>query len=211
MGGKKNGCVSAELFYNGGMKLSAKTAAAVFAAGAPFLLSGCPAMIAAGAAGGAVAAAEKRTAGALVEDEVIENKALYRLHEKIGGNAHVVVTSYNRKVLLTGQTPTEEIRAEIKAVVGAIPNVREVVDQMEAGNPSSLLARASDAALTARVKTALCRVQGENFSCLDVKVVTEKGVVYLLGLVSRERAAVAIKAARNIAGVVKVVKVFEYL
>ncbi|MBE8158233.1 MAG: BON domain-containing protein [Betaproteobacteria bacterium] len=192
-----------------------KIFAAVCAAAAPFLLSGCPALLAAGAAGGAVVVNEKRTAGALVEDELIEDKALVRLHEKVGGAAHVGVTSYNRRVLLTGQAPNAEIRKQINEIIHGISNVRTIVDQMEVGNPSSLTARLSDSALTARVKVALCRIQTADFqaggfSCLDVKVVTEKGVVYLLGLVSKAQAATAIDAARNLPGVIKVVKVFEY-
>lgn len=187
-----------------------KIAAAVLAVGAPFLLSGCPALIAAGGAGGAVVINENRTAGALVEDELIENKALIRLNETIGGNAHFVVTSYNRRVLITGQVPNAQIRKEINEIVKGIKNVREIIDQMEDGNPSSLTARVSDSSLTARAKVALCRVQTAEFSCLDVKVVTEKGVVYLMGLVTKEQAAVAIDTARNLSGVIKVVKVFEY-
>ncbi|MGI9307370.1 MAG: BON domain-containing protein [Gammaproteobacteria bacterium] len=187
-----------------------KAGAVLFLAVLPFGLSGCPALVAAGAAGGAVVANETRTTGSLVEDELIENKALIRLHENIGGDAHVVVTSYNRRVLLTGQTPSDEVRAKINAVIGGIANVREVIDQMESGNPSSLSARFSDSTLTGRVKIALCNIQIAGFSCLDIKVVTEKGVVYLLGLVGKEQAAVAINAARNMPGVIKVVKVFEY-
>ena len=82
-------------------------------------------------------------------------------------------------------------------------------DKMKTGNPSSFSARSSDTVLTARVKTALCRLQIENFSCLDVKVVTEKGVVYLLGLLNRAQEAIAIKTTRSVKGVLKVVKLFK--
>ena len=190
-----------------GRKLIAVICAAVL----PPLLSGCPAaVVAAGATGGAAAINDARTIGALAEDEAIENKALLKLADKFGGAAHIGVTSYNRRVLLTGQAPTETMQGEVIALVKTIVNVRSIVDHIEIGNPSSLAARASDAYQTARVKTALCGVRREDFSCLNIKVVTEKGVVYLLGLVGKEEAAVAIDRARRVPGVINVVKAFEF-
>lgn len=187
-------------------KFCAVVGAAVF----PLLLSGCPAAIVAGGASGAAAVNDNRSIGALAEDEVIETKTLLKIVDKFGGAVHVSATSYNRRVLLTGQAPSEEIRREIIGIVKGVENVRSFVDEMEIGNPSSLTARLSDAALTGRVKAALCRLQREGFSCLDIKVVTEKGVVYLLGLVEREEAATAIETARRVPGVINVVKVFEF-
>ena len=177
---------------------------------APLLLSGCPAAIVAGAAGGSLVANDERTTGSLVEDEFIEIKARARFSEQIGGVAHVGITSYNRRVLLTGQVPSAEVRQQIVDLIEDIEHVRAVIDQMQIGNPSSLTSRAADAALTARVKIELCNIQQEDFSCLDIKIVSEQGVLYLLGLVSKEQAAIAIQAVRTVPGVIKVVRVFEF-
>lgn len=174
------------------------------------LLSGCPAAVVAGAAGGAAAINDSRTIGALAEDEAIENKVLLKLAETFGTSVHIGITSYNRRVLLTGQAPTEEVKKEVIALIKSVANVRSYVDHIEIGNPSSLTTRAADTVLTLRVKAALCGVQQEGFSCLNTKVVTEKGVLYLLGLVGREEASVAIEKARRVPGVINVVKVFEY-
>lgn len=181
-----------------------------FAAASSLLLSGCPAVITATGAAGGTALNDNRTIGALAEDEAIENKSLLKIIDRFGTSVHIGVTSYNRRVLLTGQTPSESVRQEVLAMVKSIANVRSLVDHIEIGNPSSLTARASDSVLTARVKTELCRQQREGFSCLHIKVVTEKGVVYLMGLVNKEAAAVAIDATRRVPGVINVVKVFEF-
>ena len=173
---------------------------AIFSVFATLLLSGCPAAVLGGVTGGLMAN-DNRTAGSFIEDELIENKIRLRLLDDIGDKANVGITSYNRFVLLTGQVPTEELHQHILAIVKGIENVRGVHDKMKTGNPSSFSARSSDTVLTARVKTALCRLQIENFSCLDVKVVTEKGVVYLLGLLNRAQEAIAIKTTRSVKGV----------
>ena len=123
---------------------------------------------------------------------------------------NAAVTSYNRRVLLTGQAPSEAMKTSATENAKRVENVLAVFNEMEIGNPSSLTSRASDSVLTARVKLELCRLQERGFSCLDVKVVSEKGVVYLLGLVTKEQAALAKQTARKIRGAVKVVLAFEY-
>lgn len=175
------------------------------------MLSGCPAMVVAGAAtSSAVAINDSRTLGALAEDEAIENKMLLRLAENFGHSVHIGVTSYNRRVLLTGQASTEEVKQRIIAMAQVISNVRSIVDYIKIGNPSSLVVRASDTYQSLRAKAALCGVQQKDFSCLHIKVVTEKGVLYLMGLVDKEEAAIAIERVRRVPGVINVVKVFEY-
>ena len=176
------------------------------------LLGGCPAAIVAGGAGGALVANDQRTAGALLEDEVIEIKARAELRRQLGDAVNVEIVSYNRRPLLVGQAPTQELLDRAEAVVRGVENVRrdEVINRVEVGGPSSLTTRAADSILTAKVKGALCALRDKGFSCLTVKAVTEKGAVYLLGLVTREQAANAVEAARKVRGVLRVVKVFEY-
>ena len=179
-------------------------------AAAALLLGGCgPAVFGAGVASGVIAN-DERTAGSIVEDETIEIKTRIALIDRFGDAVNVGVTSFNRAVLLTGQTPDANTRAQVVQIVRGIENVRSVHDKTIIGGPASLAARATDSLLTARVKAELCALQTEGFSCLQVKVVTENGVVYLLGLLTRENAALAVQTARNVKGVLKVVKVLQY-
>ena len=189
-----------------------KILAALCVVAMPLLLSGCPAAVVGAAAAGGAAINDSRTIGALADDEAIENKILVRVYDEFGDSVHIGVTSYNRRVLLVGQAPSAETRQKILDIVNAmgLDNVRRYIDHIEIGNPSSLTSRASDSVLTARVKTDLCLLQREDFSCLNIKVVSEKGVVYLLGLVGEEEAAIAIETARRVPGVIRVVKVFEF-
>ena len=175
-------------------------------------LGGCAAAgVMVGGATTTAVAADERTAGAFVEDQGIELKAWNRLRNEFGDDVNVDLISYNRRVLLIGQAPSEQLRQQVVRLVEDIDNVKEVIDYLQVSGTESLLDKANNAALTTRVKTALCRVQDEGFSCLDVKVVTDSGTVYLLGLVSKSQGAIAVKAVRNISGVRKVVKVFEYI
>ena len=191
--------------------LKIKSAFAVLVVAAlPLALSGCPAIAVGAATGGALITNDERTTGALVEDETIELKIRAQLHQSIGGVTNINATSYNRRVLLTGQAPTKQTKKQALALANGVENVRTVLDQVTIGGPSSLASRAADAALTAKAKFAICRLQIQDFSCLDVKIVTEQGVLYLLGLVSKQQAAIAIDTVRNVSGVIKVVKVFEF-
>ncbi len=174
-------------------------------------LAGCVAAVGAGAAAGTVAAVDRRTAGTLLDDEVIEWKALQALsqEESLWSRSHIEVTSVNGVVLLTGETPDPAFKERIEAVVSGIPKVRRVVDEIAIAAPSSLLSRSSDALITGRVKAAL--LAGKALEAERIKVVTERGVVYLMGLVTREEADQATAVARRVGGVQKVVRVFEYL
>ena len=176
------------------------------------LLTGCPPVIVAGGVGSGIVANDQRTTGSLVEDEVIENKAYLALQREFGDAAFISIVSYNRRPLLVGQAPTRAMRARAEEIVRGVENVRaaEIVNQVEIGGPSSLATRTADTLLTARVKSVLCSLQIKGFSCLTVKVVTEKGTVYLLGLVTREQAAIAVETVRKVAGVLRVARFFEY-
>ena len=122
---------------------------------------------------------------------------------------NISTTSYNRRVLLTGQVPDKNLHKHVLNIVNSIDNIREVIDEIEIANPSSLTSRLADAALTSKVKGTLCGLQIEGFSCLDVKVVSEKGIVYLLGLVTKKQEKIAVDTARRVSGVLKVKTVFE--
>ena len=170
-------------------------------------LPGCIPLAITGAGTAAFMANDRRTTGMYIEDENIELKILV-IKERFGG-AHVNATSFNRRVLLTGEAPDEATRSKVESEVQAIPNVKEVTDEIQIAGNSSLASRGSDAIITSNVKTRM--VNNGKFSPNHVKVVTEAGTVYLMGLVTPEEGDAAVEIARTTSGVVRVVKVFEYI
>ncbi len=174
----------------------------------PFL-HGCPLVIGAGIGAGALMADDRRTSGALLEDQTIESKAKNRIDEKFGSQAYYNVTSFNRYVLITGQAPTEEIKEDIAVLVLEVPNVRNIQNEMIIAGNTSFTSHASDSLITTRVKGRLS--QNKEVGANHVKVITENGTVFLMGLVTQEEAKTAAETAATTSGVQKVVKVFEYL
>jgi len=172
------------------------------------LLQGCvgAAVVATGAA--VSMATDRRTTGIYIEDENIELKSLGALHDKKFESTHVSVTSYNRRVLLTGEAPTEELRKQVEAAIRAIPSVRDVQNEIQVAGASSLASRGNDALITTNVKARM--LNNPKFSVNHIKVVTEAGTVYLMGLVSHAEGDAAAEVARNTSGASRVVKVFEY-
>ena len=180
----------------------------------PLLLSGCTAaVIGAGAAAGTTAAVahDRRTTGTFIEDQSIELKASKSFYsdKEIYDSSHLNVTSYNLVVLITGETPSEDIRNRIVNIVREISKVTHVYDELTIAAPSSWTSRTSDSLITSKVKTKLLTL--DNFDGTRVKVVTEKGVVYLMGLLTRAESDVATKVAQETGGVQKVVKLFQYV
>ena len=177
---------------------------------AVFMLEGCvEAVIVGGAATGAFVAADRRQAEIVAGDERVGLTALSRVGDRFGDKVHLNVTSYNYNVLLTGEVADAQTRAAIEQIVMQIPQVKGVVNELQVAGHSSLSARGNDTYLTGRVKGAF--VTENKFSANHVKVVTEAGVVYLLGVVTHKEADDATAIARSISGVKKVVRVYEYL
>jgi len=173
-------------------------------------LQGCVEMAVVGAGAAALAADDRRSLGAQTEDKEIDLRAGSRIGDRFGGKVHINVTSYNRNVLLTGEAPDAATKAQIESIVREIPNVRGVVNEIQIAGVSSYTARANDTYLTSKVKARFIDIGG-SFSVNHVKVVTESGAVYLLGLVTRKEADAAVEIARTSGGVQKVVRVFEYI
>ena len=171
-------------------------------------LQGCVEMAAVGVGAAALTVVDRRTTGALVEDEGIELRAANRIGERFGDKAHINVTSFNRSVLLTGEAPDERARAEIEKIAHAVPNLRSVTNDIQVAGVSTLGARTNDSFITSKVKARF--LDAGRFNPLHVKVVTEAGVVYLMGIVTEKEAADAVDVARTTAGVRKVVRIFEY-
>lgn len=178
------------------------------------LLGGCAAVVVTGAATGANAVHDRRTVGAFIDDEGIELKVRLAVTEdkQLYSEVHVNIISVNGVVLLVGQAPTEELRMKIVDITKAVEKVRVVHDEMTIAAPNSYMVRSSDSLITAKVKGSLFGIKGqEGFDPTRVKVVTENGIVYLMGILYRpEGDAVALKASQ-VSGVQKVVKLFEYI
>ena len=173
-------------------------------------LSACVPMVLGGAfVGTTMVATDRRTSGAQLEDEGIELRANNRIGQALGEQAHINVTSYNRQVLLTGEVPTATDKQKLDDLVLKVENVRSVVNEVAVLGATSLSQRSSDTLVTGKVKAAL--VDARDLQSNVFKVVTERGVVYLMGRVSQREADRATELARNVSGVQKVVRVFEVL
>lgn len=173
-------------------------------------LSACAPLVVGGAVGtGVLVATDRRTAGIQLEDQSIEMRAASRLREAFGNRARVSVTSYNRRVLLTGEVPSETDRALAVRIVSQVENVAEIIDELAVMSSPSLTARSSDALVTARVKAAL--VDARDLSANAFKVTTDRGTVYLMGRVTQREAERATEVTRSLSGVQRVVRVLEII
>src|SRR5262249_32720782 len=166
------------------------------------LLSGCPAAIIGGGALAYGTIEDRRTSGTMIDDDNIESRVSRGVRERYGENTHVNVTSFNRSILLTGEVPEDARKAEIeKLAQGAVNNGRNITNELQVGAPSSMSARANDSYITTKVKGRL--LDSNKVNPIHVKVVTEAGVVYLMGIVTDQEANDAVEVARNTGGVVK--------
>lgn len=174
------------------------------------LLQGCATAVVTGAATGATVANDRRTTGTVIDDQGIEFKASYALfnNKEIYDQSHINVTSYNGLVLLSGETPTEALKQQVEAEINKIPKVRRIFNELIIAAPSALPSRSSDTWITSKIKTKLAAEKGVN--PLNIKVVTEHGIVYLMGIIARAEADQAILVVTQSAGVQRVVKLFEY-
>ncbi len=172
-------------------------------------LQGCFPVAAVGVGTGVMMVQDRRTTGAYVEDEAIETKASDRIGKQFKKDVHVNVTSFNRIVLVTGEVQSDAMKTEIGRLVSGIENVRNVSNELVISSPSSLTSRSSDSLITSDVKLRF--MQDKRFNAEHVKVVTENGAVFLMGIVKRAEADAATEVASTTGGVQRVVKLFEYL
>lgn len=178
------------------------------------LLYGCAAAVVGGTATGATAVHDRRTVGTFIDDEGIELKARMAIFDdkELNSQIHINIISINGVVLLVGQAPTEAARQKAAELVSPIPKVRLVHNEMTIAAPNSMMTRSSDSLITAKVKTKLFTIkEHDNFDPTRVKVVTENGIVYLMGILTHSEADNVTDAARQVSGVQKIVKLFEYL
>lgn len=185
--------------------------AAIFATA--MLLNGCIGILVGGAATGLSVAHDRRTTGTVVDDQTIELKLHSALDQQLPPENHINITVYNGAVLLSGEIATAQTRQQVDRIARSIePPVREVYNELVVGPPSALSSRSNDTLLTTQVKAALLRINDiPDFDPTRVKVVTEREVVYLLGLVRPREAEAAADVASQVSGVRQVVTLFEYI
>lgn len=176
------------------------------------LLNGCAALLVGGAAVGTAAVIhDRRDYTDLIKDQEIEISAYRALgKDPLVKGGRISVTSYNRKVLLTGQVQSPEVAARATELVSGIPKVELVIDELVIGPNVSLTQISQDTWITSQAKLALAKVKSPDFDPTRVKVVTEDSVVFLMGLVSAEEGDAAAEQVRFVPGVKRVVKLFEY-
>jgi osmotically-inducible protein OsmY len=182
------------------------TLAAAMLAGA---LSGCAPLIVGGAAVGAMMTIDRRTSGAQIEDETIELRAGNALRSTLGERAHVNANSYNRQVLLTGEVANDRDKQSAEQVVGKVENVKGVVNELAILGQTTMTQRSNDTLITAKIKASIVDARELYVGAYDV--VTERGIVYLMGRVTQREADLATQIARNVSGVQRVVRIFEII
>ena len=171
-------------------------------------LSACAPLLLGGAiVGSSVMVTDRRTTGTQVDDQAIELKGGKRVSDTIGDRGSVSVTSYNRIVLLTGTVTNDADKAAVERAVAGIENVKSVVNELAIGTAASFGNRSSDTLLTSKIKASM--VDAKDVQVNSYKVITERGIVYLMGRVSEREATRASDIARGVSGVQKVVRVFE--
>lgn len=190
-------------------RLKRPLAAAVLCGAAVTALQGCVEMAVGTAVVGTLAATDRRTFGAQTEDKAILFKGETRIPNIVGDAGHVNVTSFNRKVLLTGEVRDEAMKAAVEREVAAIEGVQSIVNDLEIALVSSFASRSNDSLITGKVKASF--VDAKDLYANSIKVVTERGVVYLMGRVTQREGQLAAEVARGVGGVRKVVKIFEYI
>lgn len=178
------------------------------------MLSGCglPVLLGVGAATTSmIVASDRRTAGVMLDDERIElaTMDLVARDTVLRENAHINATSFNGQLLLTGEVPDHESSEALARSAARLPQVRIVKNELVVGPVTDSAIRTRDTGITSRVKSRMLSELGGELAN-NVKVVTENGTVYLMGLVTRDEAAQAVTVTMLIAGVQRIVKVFEY-
>ena len=179
--------------------------------GTVVLLQGCAAAVVAGTASAVTAANDRRTIGSQIDDNNIEIKASIALSEveRLEKFANISAVSVNGIVLLVGQVANEEMRNEAQRTIEGVSGIRKIHNQIRIGSNIGITTQTHDSWLTSKVKGQL--LTAKDISSNNIKVVTENAEVFLMGLVSDSESTQAVNIARNVSGVERVVKVFEYL
>lgn len=192
-------------------KFSVRNSALLFSAAtlALLTLTACAPILIGGAVTAVALTEDRRTSGAFVDDENIENRALLKVKSRFGDQVHVNITSYNRHVLLSGEASSDAVKRGVEDEVSTVPGIKRVFNEMAVGPQAGVIAVSNDTRLTTIVKTRF--LEANRFQANHVKVITEANVVFLMGIVKRAEADAATQLASTTSGVSRVVRLFEYL
>jgi osmotically-inducible protein OsmY len=176
-----------------------------------YLLNGCPVAVVGGAAAGASVVMDERTTGDLVEDQSIKSKFTHLLYEnkELIDQTHVNVTSYNRRMLITGEAPTLQLKQQLDEIASQIKNVRQYYNEVIIAPPTSISSRTNDSYLTSKIKTSIF-AHFQELDYAQVKIVTENSTVFLMGIVSIKQGDQITELVRKTHGVKRVIKLFEH-
>ena len=172
-------------------------------------LTACAPILIGGAVTAVALTEDRRSSGAFVDDENIENRALLKVKSRFGNQVHVNITSYNRHVLLSGEATSDAVKRGVEDEVSTVPGIKRVFNEMAVGPQAGVIAVSNDTRLTTIVKTRF--LEANRFQANHVKVITEANVVFLMGIVKRAEADAATQLASTTSGVSRVVRLFEYL
>jgi osmotically-inducible protein OsmY len=175
------------------------------------LLQGCAAVTVVAITAGANMATDRRSIGNQIDDQSIEVEAYNEItkNKSLSENANLHIISVNGSVLIIGQAPTTLLRDQAIKIINEIEGIVRIHNQIRIGNITSVTTQTNDVWLTSKVKTAL--FSNDEVNGKDIKVITENAEVFLMGIVSKKEADVAVNVTRNISGVNRVFKAFEYL
>ncbi|TAG00553.1 MAG: BON domain-containing protein [Betaproteobacteria bacterium] len=186
-----------------------KAALALAATGSIIAISGCAPLVIGGAVAVVAMTEDRRSTGVFIDDENIENRAILKVKSRFGSQVHINITSYNLHVLISGEVPTEAVRQQVEEEVRGIGKITRIHNELVVGPLAGVIAVSNDTRLTGLVKTRF--LEANRFQVNHVKVVTEAGVVFLMGIVRRAEADAASQLASTTSGVRSVVRLFEYL
>jgi len=174
------------------------------------VLQGCVAAAVVGVGTGVKVATDRRSVGNQIDDQTIELNAYAKLNEnkQLSENTNIQMVALNGTLLVIGQAPTEPLRDSVLKIVNSIQGITKIYNQIRLGNTISVLTKSNDIWLTSKVKVAL--LADDKIDGTNIKVVTENAEVFLMGLVTESEADAAVNIARNVSGVNRVLKAFEY-
>jgi osmotically-inducible protein OsmY len=174
-------------------------------------LQSCIFVVGAAAGGAAVSAVyDHRKLGQIQQDNRLNNKIIDKINTipDLHDRAHISVTTFNGVVLLSGEALTPELKQQVESAAHEVDGISKIYNEIEIKGPSSSLTKASDSWITAKIKTHMLATKGLESG--SIKVVTENGTVYLMGVVNRDQADNTVDIARQVAGVQRVIKIFQY-
>ena len=185
------------------------TAFALAVTSTALMLSACVPLVLGGAATVVAVAEDRRSPGTFIDDEGMESQALLRVKTRFGGQVHVNITSYNRQLLVSGEAATTTVKRGVEEEISTVRGVKRIFNEMTVGPLAGVMSVSNDTRLTTIVKARF--LDAGRFQSNHVKVVTEAGTVFLLGIVKRSEADAASQLASTTSGVSRVVRLFEYL